>query len=336
MPEIGSAKFYIFTCSKTRIMNKISMFVFVLLITSCVSSKKFNQLSSSFQECEKKNEALNLQYNDLKVQNTEYQSRMEKLLEDNRKLSARLDELAQKLDHNTQENQQLNQVNTELENQLKSLKTGSSQEIAGLMEKLQQTQSDLLKREDVLKTAQTELEKRTGRMRELELAIQEKDNAVKLLRQKVFDALVGFNNKGLTVQEKNGKVYVSLDEQLLFKTGQWEVDTKGQQALLNLAEVLKQNPEINVLVEGHTDDVPLRGTGSLKDNWDLSVFRATAVTRILLKNKGIDPKRITSAGRGEFFPIDESKTQEARQKNRRTEIILTPRLDEIFRILESN
>ena len=123
---------------------------------------------------------------------------------------------------------------------------------------------------------------------------------------------------------------------MLFKTGQWEVDPKGQQALSNLAEVLGQNPDINVLVEGHTDNVPMRGTGSVKDNWDLSVMRATAVTRILLKNKGIEPKRITSAGRGEFFPIDEDKTPEARQKNRRTEIILTPRLDEIFRILENN
>jgi chemotaxis protein MotB len=251
-------------------------------------------------------------------------------------LSARLEENVANLKNSSETNLRLSRINSELENQLNSLKTGSSEEIARLMEKLQQTQTDLQKREDILKSAQKELEQRSIRLKELEDALRQKDDAVKQLRQKVMDALLGFNNKGLTIHEKNGKVYVSLDEQLLFKTGQWEVDPKGQQALASLAEVLGQNNDINVLVEGHTDDVPMRGTGMVKDNWDLSVMRATAVTRILLKNKSVDPKRITSAGRGEFFPIDEAKTPGARQKNRRTEIILTPRLDEIFRILESN
>lgn len=290
-------------------MNKIFIFILIVSLgTSCVSSKKFKALTSNFQESEKTVQSLNEQNEALKVQIADLQSKLDKQIKDN----------------------------ADLNSQLNSLKTGSSAEIARLMEKLQQTQADLQKREDILKAAQAELELRTARLKELEAALQQKDEAVKQLRQKVMDALVGFNNKGLTIQEKNGKVYVSLDEQLLFKTGQWEVDPKGQQALSNLAEVLGQNPDINVLVEGHTDNVPMRGTGMVKDNWDLSVMRATAVTRILLKNKAIEPKRITSAGRGEFFPIDEAKTPEARQKNRRTEIILTPRLDEIFRILESN
>jgi len=317
-------------------MNKISVIFIIFLITSCVSSKKYNQLSGNFQECEQTVQSLKEQNQTLKVQNTELQSKIENLLKETSLLSTKLDEITRNLENSTLSNKQLKQINSELENQLKSLKAGSSEEIAGLMEKLQQAQSDLQKREEILHSAQTELEQRTQRLKELELALQQKDDAVKQLRQKVMDALLGFNNKGLTIQEKNGKVYVSLDEQLLFKTGQWEVDPKGQQALSNLAEVLGQNPDINVLVEGHTDNVPMRGTGSVKDNWDLSVMRASAVTRILLKNKGIEPKRITSAGRGEFFPIDEDKTPEARQKNRRTEIILTPRLDEIFRILENN
>lgn len=290
-------------------MNKIFIFILIVSLgTSCVSSKKFKALTGNFQESEKTVRSLKEQNEALKVQIADLQSKLEKQIKDN----------------------------ANLDSQLNSLKTGSSAEIARLMEKLQQTQADLQKREDILKSSQAELELRTARLKELEAALQQKDEAVKQLRQKVMDALVGFNNKGLTIQEKNGKVYVSLDEQLLFKTGQWEVDPKGQQALSNLAEVLGQNPDINVLVEGHTDDVPMRGTGMVKDNWDLSVMRATAVTRILLKNKAIEPKRITSAGRGEFFPIDEAKTPEARQKNRRTEIILTPRLDEIFKILESN
>jgi chemotaxis protein MotB len=305
----------IFTRLKTQAMNKLLYVFAFLFLLSCVSSKKFNQLNGNFQDCEKTVQSMKEQNQALNVKITELQSKIDKQIKDISELTAKLNETT---------------------GNLESLKAGSSEEIARLMGKLQEAQTDLQKREDILKSAQTELEKRSLRLQELEEALKQKDDAVKQLRQKVMDALVGFNNKGLTIQEKNGKVYVSLDEQLLFKTGQWDVDPKGQQALSNLAEVLGQNPDINVLVEGHTDNVPMRGTGLVKDNWDLSVMRATAVTRILLKNKSVDPKRITSAGRGEFFPIDEANTPEARQKNRRTEIILTPRLDEIFRILENN
>lgn len=317
-------------------MNKIFYISVIFLLTSCVSSKKFNQLNSDFQESQNMVQTLKEQNQSLKVQNTELQSKFEKQLKDNAVLTARLDETTRNLKNSNENIVRITKINAELEEQLQSLKTGSSEEIGRLMGKLQQSQSDLQKREDNLKLAQLELEQRTARMKELEDALQQKDEAVKQLRQKVMDALLGFNGKGLTIHEKNGKVYVSLDEQLLFKTGQWEVDPKGQQALVDLAEVLAQNPDINVLVEGHTDDVPMRGTGSVKDNWDLSVMRATAVTRILLKNKAVEPKRVTAAGRGEFFPVEDSKTAESRKKNRRTEIILTPRLDEIFRILESN
>lgn len=317
-------------------MNKI-LYVFIFFfLFSCVSSKKFNQLNGNFLDCEKTVQSLKEQNQTLNVLNTELQSRINKQIKDIEELSAKLKETSQNLENSSSANQRLKQFNAELESQLNSLKAGSSEEIARLMGKLQETQTDLQKREDILASAQTELEKRSLRLQELEEALKQKDDAVKQLRQKVMDALLGFNNKGLTIQEKNGKVYVSLDEQLLFKTGQWDVDPKGQQALSNLADVLGQNQDINVLVEGHTDNVPMRGTGLFKDNWDLSVMRATAVTRILLKNKAVEPKRITSAGRGEFFPIDDANTQEARQKNRRTEIILTPRLDEIFRILENN
>lgn len=317
-------------------MYKLSFILIVLFLSSCVSSKKYNQLSENFRNSEQTAQSLSEKNQILKVQLTELQSKNETLLKEVNLLKTSLTEVTKNLENTSLSNQKLALINTELENQFKSLKTGSSVEIANLMEKLQQVQSDLFKREEILRSAQTELENRSHRLQELELALQQKDEAVKQLKQKVMEALLGFNNKGLSIQEKNGKVYVSLDEQLLFKTGQWEVDPKGQQALSNLAEVLGQNPDINVLIEGHTDNVPLRGTGLLKDNWDLSVMRATAVTRILLKNKGIEPKRITSAGRSEFFPLDENKTPEALQKNRRTEIILTPRLDEIFRILENN
>jgi len=317
-------------------MNKLLGVIVFFLLFSCVSSKKYNQLNSNFQNSEMIVQSLKEQNQALNAKTLELQSKIDKQSKEIDQLSSKIKELTQNLEDSNASNQQLKKFNADLESQLSSLKTGSSEEIARLMGKLQDTQLDLQKREEILRTAQAELEQRSHRMQELEEALKQKDEAVKQLRQKVMDALLGFNNKGLTIQEKNGKVYVSLDEQLLFKTGQWDVDPKGQQALGNLAEVLAQNADINVLVEGHTDNVPMRGSGMVKDNWDLSVMRATAVTRILLKNKAIEPKRITSAGRGEFFPIDEANTPEARQKNRRTEIILTPRLDEIFKILENN
>lgn len=317
-------------------MNKILFISFIFLFASCVSTKKFKDLNAKYTTSENTVQSLQEENRSLKVQHTELQSKVDKQARDLAEMSARLDETARNLKSALEARKRADQTNADLEAQIKSIQQGSSEEIARLMEKLQQTQADLQKREAVLASAQSELEQRSQKMKELEDALNQKDQAVKELRQKVMNALTGFNNKGLTIQEKNGKVYVSLDEQLLFKTGQWEVDPKGQQALSDLAGVLGQNADINVMVEGHTDDVPMRGSGMVKDNWDLSVMRATAVSRILLKNKAIDPKRIISAGRGEFFPIDEAKTVEARQKNRRTEIILTPRLDEIFKILESN
>jgi len=122
----------------------------------------------------------------------------------------------------------------------------------------------------------------------------------------------------------------------LFKTGKWDVDPNGQKAIRELSNVLAQNPDINIMVEGHTDDVPMRGSGDVKDNWDLSVMRATAVTKILTQNSQIDPNRIISAGRSEYLPLSSDKTPEGRQMNRRTEIILTPNLDELLKIIEVN
>ena len=310
-------------------MNKLLSVLAFLFLFSCVSSKKFNQLNGNYQDCQKTVQSLKEQVQSLETKNTELQSKINKQIKDIEQLTGGLKETAQNLEEIKSANDRLKQFNAELEKQLNSLKTGSSEEISRLMSKLQEAQSDIQKREEILA-------QRTQRLQELEEILKQKDDAVKQLKQKVMDALLGFNNKGLTIQEKNGKVYVSLDEQLLFKTGQWVVDPKGQQALSNLAEVLAQNPDINVMVEGHTDNVPMKGSGEVKDNWDLSVMRSTAVIRILLKNKDVDPKRITSAGHGEFFPIDDANTPEARQKNRRTEIILTPKLDELFKILESN
>ncbi|MCJ8166262.1 OmpA family protein [Pontibacter sp. E15-1] len=180
-----------------------------------------------------------------------------------------------------------------------------------------------------------DLKAREQRLAELQRILDEKDKAVANLRNRVSNALLGFNDKDLTINVRNGKVYVSLAEQLLFNSGSTKVDPKGVDALKKLASVLKEQQDVNVLVEGHTDDVPIsKGTVGMQDNWDLSVLRATEITRILTST-GVDPHRVTPSGRSKYVPLDEASTKEARQKNRRTEIILTPKLDELFQILET-
>ncbi|NEM98959.1 OmpA family protein [Pontibacter burrus] len=180
-----------------------------------------------------------------------------------------------------------------------------------------------------------DLKAREQKLAELQRILDEKERAVRELRSRVSNALLGFNDKDLTVQVRNGKVYVSLAEQLLFNSGSTKVDPKGVDALKKLAQVLKEQQDVNVVVEGHTDDVPIaRGTVGMQDNWDLSVLRATEITRIIT-DAGVSPERVTPSGRSLYVPLDKAKTKEARQKNRRTEIILTPKLDELFQILES-
>ncbi|SFU41931.1 chemotaxis protein MotB [Pontibacter akesuensis] len=180
-----------------------------------------------------------------------------------------------------------------------------------------------------------DLKAREARLAELQRILDEKEKAVANLRNRVSNALLGFNDKDLTVNVRNGKVYVSLAEQLLFNSGSTKVDPKGVEALRKLAAVLKEQQDVNVVVEGHTDDVPIaKGTVGMQDNWDLSVLRATEITRILA-NAGVDPTRVTPSGRSKYVPLDDAKSKEARQKNRRTEIILTPKLDELFQILET-
>ena len=244
----------------------------------------------------------------------------------------------------------LNFVNDQLLDKYNKMLVGSERDNAKLSGQLKLTQEQLLRKEDELKALEAKLNKqqqdldaisaqlklREARVNELESILKKKDQATADLKKKLQDALFNFENKGLTITQKNGKVYVSMDESLLFASGKTAVEPKGVEALKNVAKVLEQNPDINILVEGHTDDVPMKGAGEIKDNWDLSVMRATSVTKILLQNSTTDAKRVTSAGRGEFFPIDASKTPEARKKNRRTEIILTPKLDELLKVLESN
>ena len=188
-----------------------------------------------------------------------------------------------------------------------------------------------------LGTTEQDLAAKNARITEMQRILDQKDAATKALRQRVADALLGFNAQDVAVNVKNGKVYVSLSEQLLFKSGSTKVDPKGQEALKKLAVALKDNQDVNVLVEGHTDNVPIKGTtaSGARDNWDLSVMRATEITR-LLTTGGMNPAQVTPSGRAEYLPLVANDTPQNKAMNRRTDIILTPKLDELFSILNQN
>ncbi len=324
--------------------------ILVAFAFACVPARQLEETKAKLNTCEtdlagikksaKENEA---KLAELKEQMVKYEKENAGLKRDTSIIGSNYRNLTSKYD-------KLNTLNEQLMDRLNKLLSGSANDNAKLSGDLQTTKDALLKKEDELKALEARLNKqksdlddisaklkqREARVNELEDILKKKDQAAADLKKKLSDALLGFENKGLTITQKNGKVYVSLDESLLFASGKTNVEARGIEALKNVAKVLEANADINVMVEGHTDDVPMKGAGEIKDNWDLSVMRATSVTKIMLGSAKIDAQRITSAGRGEFFPLDASKTPEARKKNRRTEIILTPKLDELLRVLGNN
>ncbi|MBS1506242.1 MAG: OmpA family protein [Bacteroidetes bacterium] len=211
-----------------------------------------------------------------------------------------------------------------------------NQDLAQQRDQLLAIQDNLEKTRKANDSLSNSLAEREKKVKELEQVLANKDKAVQDLKNRISNALLNFKENDLTVKVKNGKVYVSLAEQLLFGSGSIVVDKKGVGALQQLAKAIKDQKDINVMIEGHTDNVPIaQGTKYLEDNWDLSVLRATSITKILIK-AGMSPNQITSAGKGEFSPIAANDNPQNKQKNRRTEIIITPNLDELFKILDAN
>ena len=177
-----------------------------------------------------------------------------------------------------------------------------------------------------------ELSDREKTINDLQELINAQNDKVKQLLSSVKDALLGFNSDELTITEKDGKVYVAMSDKLLFESGSARVDKRGKEALSKLAQVLNRQNDVDVFIEGHTDSKPIN-TAQFKDNWDLSVIRATSVVRILTKDYGVNPLQIQPAGRGEFIPVADNETADVRAKNRRTEIIMAPKLDKLFQML---
>ena len=193
--------------------------------------------------------------------------------------------------------------------------------------------TNVANKESQLTTSQQQLADQQKRLEQLQSLMDQQKKATQEIRKKMADALVGFNSNELTVAVKNGKVYVSLQENLLFPSGSAVVNPKGKEALGKLAEVLNTNPDITVDIEGHTDSIPIRG--KYKDNWDLSTARANSIVRILTTDYQVDPVRVIASGHSQYDPVQSNGTPEGRALNRRTEIILSPKLDELYRLLET-
>ena len=281
-------------------MKKLIVAVLVVLLaSSCVSNKKFNSMKAEALRLDGELNSANTRIDDLTRRNDTLTAKNLRLVSDSTRLYMSY---------------------TALQERYQKLLADGSAETARMLKELE--------------TSQMALNERSRRVNELEAMLRSREEAINAIRRKVTDALTGFDGKGLSISIKNGNVYVSMDDKLLFRSGSFEIDPNGARAVHDLATVLAQNPDINVMVEGHTDDVPYRPNGQLRDNLDLSAKRATTVVRLLLENKGIAPSRIIAAGRGESLPVASGKTSEARAKNRRTEIILTPKLDELMQLMQ--
>ncbi|MFW5708219.1 MAG: OmpA family protein [Bacteroidota bacterium] len=325
--------------------------------TGCVPARKYEELVERRDICESQNTELKQENETLFTQNNELRSQRDQLQEEIGKLKTDTTRVGIELRRLRENYDRLAKTYEIVLDHNEKLLEGKEMETSRIIRELQATQEDLQRREDELRKAtaamlekeknlnalnerlQNTAQELTGkqqRVDELESIIARQDSTVQALKRSISNALLGFEGQGLTVEIKNGKVYVSMEERLLFATGSTTVDPQGVNALRQLAKVLEANPDINILIEGHTDDVPFRPGSQIRDNWDLSVLRATAIVRIILQNSNIAPQRLTAAGKGEYMPLDPGKTPEARRKNRRTEIILTPKLDDLFQIIEIN
>jgi chemotaxis protein MotB len=315
-------------------MNKILLFVILLSIfSSCiVSKKKYDDLLAQKVRTEAdladRSRELGLANADIANLNEQLQ----KLKEDTTNLGIDLRNTSQLLANLEKEHSQLN-------SNYRNLLTNSgrlNRDMAQQQEQLLAIQENLERTRSLNDSLSNSLAEREKKVKELELVLANKDKAVQDLKNKISNALLNFKENDISVTVKNGKVYVSLAEQLLFGSGSIQIDNKGITALQQLAKAIKDQKDINIVVEGHTDNVPIsKKSAYMNDNWDLSVMRATSITRILTK-AGVSPEQITASGRSEYVPLADNNSAGNKQKNRRTEIIITPNLDELFKILESN
>ena len=306
------------------------LFVFVFSVNafqSCVSIKKFKDLDADYLSANQQLEIQKQELSDFKLLSTELNENVISLSKRASSLEADTTDLGKAY---RKKHRAYNDLSASYELLIKNNSNSmakQAEENRSLMERLGQIDIDLQERARAIKSREEE-------MFQLQQLLKEKDNNLSRLKSSVASALLGFKGEGLTVEEREGKLYVSLENSLLFPSGSWKVNENGKKAIVELAKVLVQQSDIQITVEGHTDNVPYKGAGLIKDNWDLSVMRATAIVRILANNKGLKVNRITAAGKGSHSPLVENTSSENRAVNRRTEIILSPNMDKLMELLD--
>lgn len=315
-------------------IRRISLAVVALAFaTSCVSKKVYTELENKFA--------------DLKKENRKLQDESEDCAKAKADLDMAYASLKDELNKTKSERDKLQSDYTAADKNLKTLQSSysaleknSDDALKSNMDKNRELLAQLEAKQKALAAEQAKFDKLKGdlqansaRLAELENLMASKDAAMKKLKETLSKALNSFEGKGLTVQQKNGKVYVSMENKLLFSSGSWAVGAEGRRAVVEVGKVLGANPDISVLIEGHTDDDAYGGSGPIADNWDLSTKRATAIVAILSENKSVNKQNLTAAGRSEYAPLMSNSTPEGKAKNRRIEIILTPKLDEISKML---
>lgn len=310
--------------------------VIATALAACVPSRKYEEEKARSRSLQAETEAAMAKARDAETALTEVRGANEEM----KRRMARLEQdtavMGNSLRTMTVQYDKINALNNELLEKYNKLLAGSGSENRKLLSDLEALRLDLMNREDSVSA----LAKRIGdkeaalAAREVELAalqaeLASKDAAMRALKERVSTALTGFEGKGLTVEQRNGRVYVSMENKLLFPSGSYAIDAKGRDLIVKLAKAIEGEKDLNVLVEGHTDTDKVQGGGALKDNWDLSVMRATTVVRIMQESSKLDPVRVTAAGRGEFVPVDPAD----KAKNRRIEIILAPDLKELMKLV---
>lgn len=313
----------------------IAFILILASLSSCVSSKIFNELDTKYNQLKSDYDNLSLLNEDLIINKNGLETELISLQKTCDDINSNKNEINSELEILKKNYENLSSAYSALEkNSTKSLEENAKKNRA-LLDEINEKEEALALENKRLMDLETYMQERAIRITELENLITAKDKAMRDLKDAISKALTAFEGKGLMVEQRNGKVYVSLENKLLFKSGSWSVGKQGRQAIIELGKVLGENPKIAVLIEGHTDNVSFSGNGQISNNWDLSTKRATAIISILSENSSIKLENLTAAGRSEYSPINSNETIEGKAKNRRIEVILTPKLDEISKLLNS-
>ncbi len=310
----------------------LPLFAAIAFLSACVPARKYDELNTRYKAMQENESSALAKAQQAEAAMKDQQVTLEDLTRRKEMLERDTLTLGTSLRHMTTQYDKINALNNELLEKYNALLAGGKTENRQLLTDLEANRLKLQNKEDSLGVLAISLKDREAKLADLQAELDKKDKAMKALKDRVSQALTGFEGKGLTVTQRDGQIYVSLDNKLLFPSGSTTVDAKGREALTSLAKAIENDKDVNIMVEGHTDTDKVLPGAAYKDNWDLSVLRATSVVRILQESSKIDPLRITAAGKGEYQPADPND----KAKNRRIEIVLAPDLKQLYELVKEH